>query len=870
MRRHRRDALRAVRGTMLREELFALDVDTAPYTVKETNCHVRSEHIPELPDERPVFFAFDVAMRETEWDRGDDPPTMLEVSGDHDDFGQPRRQVMLACPRGWQGFAEPRDDFLASMSVISFAQREDDELFVVDRPASMEAFELVSTLDDVPVLAEDLALAALAGTAAATLLSRDRNFYDGLAFEGLPLRQVGDFGALVRSEKLALTSSQLDDALEDAPDPSLPPYLDPEAPPLWPPTYPEPFQTAIGPSGGYTREAVPDGTHFYIQTQRLSYGFHEADPNSAVGLARRMLDPKGHETEIVYDGFLLFPAEIVGPTGLRMAATYDYRVMQPSMVVDPNGNRTSHRYTPLGLLASVATMGPEGEAVGDTPETPSLRYIYDLLAFENSPETDRQPVSVTTIQRHFHANGPFDDPVPRDLATRAADYSDGFGRLLQARADAEQTTFGDEVFGEDAGLPDDQALQPGPARALIIDDRVRVSGTVIYDSKGRAIERFEPYFDRGLAYAPPSEAQHGRRSQIFHDAIGRQLRTRSPDGAESWIVPGIPLALDTPADFTPTPWKSYAYDASDLAPLSQSPIDGSPLTTAAPADHAFTPSSIEIDALGRTIRTVERLGPDADDEITTRTRYDIRGNPLEVTDALGRVAFRYRYDHLNRVLRTDSIDAGTSLSFAEAANLALEQRDGKEALSLTAFDTLNRPFAAWARDRSDLPVTWREHLIYGETAPPDLLSGDDARSRNLLGALFQHYDGARRVTAIAHDHKGNPLSTVREVFSDDTLLSALDAPIENFQIDWTIPPGVSQGDGLDQLAAEHLDSTLHRTDIAYDALDRPIRMEHPEDVEGQRRQLHLRYALSGALEAISLDGDPIVGHTPMTPKASAR
>jgi len=855
-RRHRRDALRAVRGTMLREELFALDDDTAPYTVKETIRHVLTEHLPEMPDEKPVFFAFDVAMRTTQWDRGDDPLTTIEISGDHDGFGQARRQIALACPRGWQGFAEPRDNFLATMSVTSFAQREDDELFVVDRPAQMEAFELASTLDDAPVLVEDLALAALAGTATATLLGRDRNFYDGPAFEGLPLNQIGDFGALVRSEKLALTSAQLDDALEDAPDPSLPPFFDLDAPPQWPETYPEPFQTATGASAGYTQEAMPDGTHFYIQTQRLSYDFHEADPGPVTGLVRRMLDPKGHETAIIYDDFSLFPAEVTGPTGLVMTAAYDYRVMQPSLVVDPNGNRTRYRYTPLGLLASVATMGPEGEAVGDAPDTPSMRYLYDLLAFENSPEADRQPISVTTIQRHFHANGAFDDPVPRDLSTRTVEYSDGFGRLLQTRADAEQTTFGDEVFGEDAGLPVDQAVAPEPAVPLTVTDRVRVSGAVTYDSKGRAIETFEPFFDIGLAYATPADQQIGRRSQIFYDAVGRQLRTRSPDGAESWTVPGIPLALDTPSDFAPTPWENYAYDANDLAPLSQSPVDDSSLAASAPADHAFTPSNIEIDALGRTIRSVERLGPDQSDELTTRTRYDIRGNPLEVTDALGRVAFRYRYDQLNRVLRTDSIDAGLNLSFTDAAGLPLEQRDSKGALALSAYDALNRPTDAWARDRTDLPVTLREHLIYGDTAPPELLSADEARDRNLLGQLFQHYDGAGRVTAIAHDHKGNPQATTREVFSDQTLLTALDAPIEDFQIDWT----VSQGDGLDQLATQRLDPTVHRTDIAYDALNRPIQMDHPEDVEGQRRRLRLGYSLSGALETVVLDGDPIVEH----------
>ena len=521
--------------------------------IRETIRHVRPEFIPVTADARPIFFPFEVATRTTQWDRGSDPLTTIQVSGDIDPFGQPRRSVSFACPRGWQGFAETRDDFLASMSVKTFAQRDDASRFMVDRPSMTEVFELQSALDGAPARVEDLAMAALAGAATATLFSRVRNYFDGPAFEGLPLGQLGDFGALVRSEQLALTSAQLTTALDGAPDSSLPPYLDPAAPEVWPDIYPEAFRTATGPTAGYTLESATEGTAYYVQTERRSYDFQEPGPGAAVGLVARMLDPRGHETQVTYDDLLLFPAQIVGPTGLSMAVIHDYRAMQPARVVEPNGNRTEYGYTPLGLLASVATMGPEGTNVGDTSDAPSQRYVYNLVAFENSPAEARQAISVTTFQRHYQINGPFDDDVPRDRTTTTIEYSDGFGRLLQTRANAESTVFGTDAFGEGSGLPEDQALAPQPATPVTVLDRVRVSGAVTYDGKGRAVETFEPYFDVGLAYAPPSALQLGRRKQVFYDPVGRQVRTRSSDGSEAWTVLGIPTSLDTPSDFSPSP-----------------------------------------------------------------------------------------------------------------------------------------------------------------------------------------------------------------------------------------------------------------------------------------------------------------------------
>ena len=66
-----------------------------------------------------------------------------------------------------------------------------------------------------------------------------------------------------------------------------------------------------------------------------------------------------------------------------------------------------------------------------------------------------------------------------------------------------------------------------------------------------------------------------------------------------------------------------------------------------------------MDALGRTVETIQRTGPNPlTDWFTTRSAYDIQGNVLSVTDALGRVAVRYVYNCAKNALRIESVDGG--------------------------------------------------------------------------------------------------------------------------------------------------------------------------------------------------------------------
>ena len=134
--------------------------------------------------------------------------------------------------------------------------------------------------------------------------------------------------------------------------------------------------------------------------------------------------------------------------------------------------------------------------------------------------------------------------------SRASSISDGFGRLLQTRAQAEDTLFGDPIFGGGV-LPADQSAPPGDASAAApaaaLGPNVVVSGWQVYDNKGRVVEKYEPFFsDRlGLCRADRRRSS-GRRSTMFYDPRGQAVRTLNPDGSEQRVVYGVPGTIAAP------------------------------------------------------------------------------------------------------------------------------------------------------------------------------------------------------------------------------------------------------------------------------------------------------------------------------------
>src|SRR5690554_3848467 len=106
---------------------------------------------------------------------------------------------------------------------------------------------------------------------------------------------------------------------------------------------------------------------------------------------------------------------------------------------------------------------------------PGTRMEYDFHAFANLG----QPIWVKTIRREQHIN----DEINNDTIT-TIEYSDGFGRLLQSRVQAEDVIYNDS-------LPADQessnANAVGTKESPSEPDNVVVNGYKIYNNKGKVV-----------------------------------------------------------------------------------------------------------------------------------------------------------------------------------------------------------------------------------------------------------------------------------------------------------------------------------------------------------------------------------------------
>jgi RHS repeat-associated protein len=902
--RGRRDALRSLRGSILRTELYALDGserERRPYTVTDSVhgvCEVVEDGAQAKlvctgaatpaaggADSPRVFFPQLRATRTTQWERGEDPLTTVAYTDGYDGFGRPRDRTAIALPRRAANrrpleaaivgaVAVDETHVLATITRTAYAAPDATaypDLYLHDRVAHVASFEFVQPPEVSETHPQDLACvlrdqgcaaqqvreafrAALDSwtvgdpiPSALRLIGHTRTRYDGPPFAGREDGKVGPHGAATRSEALVFTAAELDAGYGQR----RPAYLG--GPTVLPAGAPAGFGADLG---YHLRSAKPGfccaGWYADIHRQQTD----------GRGLVVATQDPLGgltRQTDVVFDTFNLLPIKVTNPAGLETTAIYDYRVLQPQRVTDPNRNASVFCYSPLGLLHKAWLEGRNGE--GGSEAYPETRHEYALRAYEATRDTTSpQPIFAHATRRIYHASdGVSDDTI------ESRGYSDGFGRLIQQRAQAKEVVFGGS--GDDVGLlvqGADGARRPvpghtsGPASGSLAADRVVTSGWQVHDNKGRVVERYEPFFAKGWAYQPELEAKQGRHLTMTYDPRGHLVRTIHPDSSEQRVILGVPRALGKrdvtkPEPFDPTPWESYNYDANDLDGLRPAP-SGSPTGRPAPLGHRFTPASQVVDALGRVICRVERNGPSPGlDWFLTRFSYDGRGNLLSVTDPLGRTAFRHTYDLGNRALAVEIIDAGVRTSVPDALGNLVEYRDSKGSIVLRQYDRLARLVRLWARDQPGQALTLRERIEQGDGGDPAQPAADRTANRalNRLGRPAAHRDEAGLLSFERYDFTGNLLEKVRYVIND--------AAIERgFVAHWSAA-----------IADADLDQTDYRTTTRYDALGRAVEVTCPREAKPRnpgspppppRAVTTARYNRAGALESISLDGVEYVSH----------
>ena len=538
--------------------------------------------------------------------------------------------------------------------------------------------------------------------------------------------------------------------------------------------------------GGYHREPDLAG-YWWIPSGQQSF-----DPSQFL-IAKTVRDPFGNNSFAEQDDYALFLLNTRDAVDNTTLAEIDYRFLQPNKVTDPNGNFAFAAFDTLGMVVGTAVQSKTGEGdtldgfVPDLSDTQVLDYlaqpdaiaaqllsgastrlVYDIWAYHRGqmevPSVIR-PAVVSTIVREIHQSELGENETsPLQYSFL---YSDGFGRELQIKAQAEP----------DRTTPD----QP----------RWVGTGTVIYNNKGKAVKQFEPFFSDSHAFGIE---QYGVSPTMFYDPVERvvctvlQNHTYSkvvfdPWRQESWDVndtihshqrwdPNTPDDLP-PANYNPADDPDVGHFFSRLDALDYSPtwyqrrMDDALALQIWPnearrnseqdaakksARHAATPSIVHFDTLGRAVRTIADNGHEGQYE--SRVELDIEGNQQVVVDELDRIVMAYDVDIAGRQLKQISMEAGTRWMFVGVANNPIRAWGSRGHSFRTKYDPLRRPIASYMRKEGETILVGQ--TVYGETQPnPDV--------NNLRGQVVQVFDQAGVATSDEFDFKGNLLSSKRQL-----------------------------------------------------------------------------------------------------------
>lgn len=252
-----------------------------------------------------------------------------------------------------------------------------------------------------------------------------------------------------------------------------------------------------------------------------------AQATAAFFLPERAYDPFDGMHVVGYDQHKLLIERATDPLQNQTRAENDYRVLAPWTLTDPNENKTAVAFDALGMVIKTAIMGRPGANEGDTLTDPTTELTYDLHRWRTSGFT--QPAFVRTRMRERH----------RDPATRwqeSFSYSDGAGREVMRKIQAEP---GDAFLREPPANGSLGPLRRDPAGRLVpghSDDRWVGTGRTVFDNKGNPVRKYEPFFSSTHEFEDEDElVEWGVTPTLRYDPLGRLIRTDQPNGTYSQV-----------------------------------------------------------------------------------------------------------------------------------------------------------------------------------------------------------------------------------------------------------------------------------------------------------------------------------------------
>ena len=813
-----REACRALKGSMLRQEVYAVDgtaKSQIPYTVAESNFTIRTLQ-PLATNRYAVFFTHPRETITFHYERDpEDPRIGHTLTLAVDDYGNVLTSASIGYARRKPALEE-QGQVLATLSENQytnailqpdayrtpiFSQVSTYELTAPElrgaQPLGFDTVEFLSaSANEIPYDAK-----ATGGQIEKRLIERQRSLYRKNDLEGLlPLGRVESMALPGESYKLALTSGLLD-------------IFHPKA-------TPGEMRSIL--RGAQYRDLDGDGP-FWIPSGQAFYSPDADDPaaqelayaHAHFFLPHRFCDPFGNTTIVAYDEkYNLSLVYTRDAAGNETASEPDYRVLQPRKVTDPNGNRAEARFDALGMLVGSVLLGKAlGPVEGDsfdqfvTDLAPSqVKEFFDAddpyaLASEHlGTATARTlynlqtvPICAASIARETHVS----DLVPgeRSRVQLHFVYSDGFGREAQTKIQAEPGP-----------------LNPADPASPVTNPRWTGSGAKIYNNKGKPVREYEPFFSPTPHFGIE---KWGVSNTLFYDPVLRVVATLHPNNTYEKVVfdPWNQVTFDVidTVMFDPKTdpdvgeYFSRLPDTDYLPTWYQQRIDGAAgpheRTAAIKASNdAATPAVAHFDSLGRTVLSVADNGDGQ--YFRTRTVLDIEGNQRAVIDPLDRVVMRYDYDMLATRIHQASMEAGERWMLNDAVGNPVRAWNSRGFAFRTEYDHLRRPVRSFVAGETLPRDILFERTIYGES-PETGLSEAQRKQANLRGKAFRHCDGAGVVVTDLYDFKGNRLRSTRR-----------------FTREYKQAPDWSQ--------SQPLESRTFSSATKYDALNRAIAVTAPD------------------------------------------
>jgi RHS repeat-associated protein len=875
-----REACRALKGSILRQEIYALDgteAESRPYSVSERNYTLRLLQ-PRGGNLHTVFFAHSRETIDFQYERKPDPRVTHAFTLAVDDYGNVLQSAAV-------GYGRRHDDPDPLLTPADRAEQK--RLRITSTENGYTNAILEGGAYRTPLPSETRAYEVLQLTPASHHFFRLEEMHRGLEQAGdgrhdLPYEDVNASGAVEDHPYRRLIDQKRTLYRHDDLSGPLPlGRVEPLGLPF------ESLSLALTPGliaqvyggrvtdgmlaneGGYRHSEGDE--NWWIPSGEIFYSLEEGDsPQHELAYARRHFflphrfrDPFGQATTVTYDGYDLMIQETRDALGNRVTAGerdaagnltkpgLDYRVLQPGLVMDANRNRAAVAFDVLGMVVGTAVMGKPEEHLGDSLDgfaadlPPSVivehlrhpfahshellhrattRLVYDLFAYQRT-QADAQPQGpvVYTLARETH-----DSDLKLGERTKiqfSFSYSDGFAREVQKKIQAEPGPL------EDGG-PE-------------VSPRWVGSGWTIFNNKGKPVRQFEPFFTATHHFELARKV--GVSPILCYDPAGRVIVTLHPNHTWEKVV------FD--------PWRQESWDVNDTVLLDprEDPEAGG-FVVRLPEDdylptwyeeraegalgrreqdaarkasvHAGTPAAACFDSLGRTFLTIAnnrflRDGEPVEERLATRVALDIEGNQREIVDARQRSVMRYDYDVLSHRIHQASMEAGERWMLNDVAGKPVYSRDSREHTLRSTYDALRRPVAIFLREGTG-EEKQIGRTIYGEESP-------DPELNNLRGKAHQVFDTAGVATSERYDFKGNLLASRRQLAA-----SYKQVP------DWSASPALE--------AERFIGSTV------YDALNRPIQVVAPHAAGTRASVLQPTYNEAALLEKLDVwprfDGEP--------------